>query len=109
MAGWHHPLNVRGSEQTLGDSGGQRSLAGCSSRGHKQSDMTLRLNNNKARPWAGVETSGSRLPPLQKESIRRSSPSCLKGLVLMHSHQIMIHITGEHTAQAGRAPIQWKI
>ena len=59
MAGWHHRLNAHEFEQTPGDSGGQRSLAGCSPWGHKQSDTTLRLNNNEARPWAGAETSGS--------------------------------------------------
>ena len=30
MVGWHHWLNGHGFEQTLGDSGGQRILAGCS-------------------------------------------------------------------------------
>lgn len=34
------------SESPLGDSGGQRSLAGCSLRGRKESDMTERLNKN---------------------------------------------------------------
>ena len=29
MVGWHHPLNGHGFEQTLGDSGGQRSLVCC--------------------------------------------------------------------------------
>ena len=32
-------------EQILGDGGGQRSLAGCSPWGHKESDMTWQLNN----------------------------------------------------------------
>ena len=48
MAGWHHQLSGREFEQTLGDSEGQGSLACCSPRGHKESDMTERLNNNKA-------------------------------------------------------------
>ena len=34
-------------EQTLGDGEGQGSLAYCSSWGHKDSDTTERLNNNK--------------------------------------------------------------
>ena len=38
MVGWHHRLNGRKFEQTLGDSEGQGSLA-CSL-GHKESDMT---------------------------------------------------------------------
>ena len=29
MVGWHHRLNVHESEQTWGDSGGQRSLVCC--------------------------------------------------------------------------------
>ena len=40
MVGWHHWLNGRDFEQTPGDSEGQGSLACCSSRGHKESDMT---------------------------------------------------------------------
>ena len=48
MVGWHHQLSGREFEQTLGDSEGQGSLACCSPRGHKESDMTERLNNNKA-------------------------------------------------------------
>ena len=34
------------SRSPLGDSGGQRSLAGCSLWGRKESDMTERLNKN---------------------------------------------------------------
>ena len=37
---WHHQLNGHESEQTLGDSGGQRSLACFRPLGHKESDMT---------------------------------------------------------------------
>ena len=47
MVEWHHRLNGRGSEQTLGDGRGQGSLACCSPQGHKESDATERLNNNK--------------------------------------------------------------
>ena len=38
--GWHHQLTGHESEQTPGDSEGQGSLAGCSSWGPKESDMT---------------------------------------------------------------------
>ena len=48
MVGWHHGLSGHESEQTLGDGEGQGSLACCSPRGHKESDMTERLNNNRA-------------------------------------------------------------
>ena len=38
MTGWHHRLNGYKVEQSQGDSEGQRSLACCSSWGHKESD-----------------------------------------------------------------------
>ena len=40
MVGWHHQLNGHEFEQTPRDSEGQGSLACCSPRGHKESDMT---------------------------------------------------------------------
>ena len=40
-------LNGHAFEQTVGDIGGQKSLAWWSSRGHKESDMTQWLNNNE--------------------------------------------------------------
>ena len=40
MAGWHHRLNGHEFKRTLGDSGGQGSLACCSPWGHKESDRT---------------------------------------------------------------------
>ena len=46
MVGWHHQLNGHEFEQTLGDSGGQGSLACCSPWGHRELDVTERLNNN---------------------------------------------------------------
>ena len=45
MIGWHHQLNRHESEQIPEDSEGQGSLACCSPWGHKESDMTERLNN----------------------------------------------------------------
>ena len=47
MVGGHHRLNGHESEQALGDSEGQGSLACCCPWGHKESDTTERLNNNK--------------------------------------------------------------
>ena len=44
MVGWHHQLNGHESEKTPGDSEGQGGLACCSSWGHKELDMTERLN-----------------------------------------------------------------
>ena len=40
IAGWHHWLNRHESDQTLGDSERQGSLASCSSWGPKESDTT---------------------------------------------------------------------
>ena len=40
LLGWHHQLNGHESEQTLGDSEGQGSLACCNSWGRKKSDTT---------------------------------------------------------------------
>ena len=45
--GWHHQLHGHEFEQAPGDGEGQGSLACCSPWGHKESDMTDRLNNNK--------------------------------------------------------------
>ena len=44
MVGWHHRLNGHefGSTPRVGD--GQGGLASCGSWGHKESDMTERLN-----------------------------------------------------------------
>ena len=45
MVAWHRRLNRHESEQALGDGEGQGSLAGCSPWGHKELNMTERLNN----------------------------------------------------------------
>ena len=44
MAGWHHWLNGRESQWTLGVSDGQGGLVCCDSWGPKESDTTERLN-----------------------------------------------------------------
>ena len=44
MVGWHHRLDGHEFEQALGVVGGQRNLACCSPWGHKEADMTERLN-----------------------------------------------------------------
>ena len=43
MVGWHHPVNGREFEQSLGNGEGQGSLACCSIWGCKESDMTEQL------------------------------------------------------------------
>ena len=44
MVGWHHQLNGHGFEWTPGVDDGQGGLACCGPWGHKESDMTERLN-----------------------------------------------------------------
>jgi len=44
MVGWHHQLNGHEFEQILGVGNGQGCLVCCSPWGHKESDMTERLN-----------------------------------------------------------------
>ena len=44
MAGWHHQLNGRESEQTPGIGDGQGGLACCGPWGCKELDRTERLN-----------------------------------------------------------------
>ena len=51
MVGRHHQLKGHEFEQTLGGSEGQGSLVCCSPWGHKESDTTERLNNNKFIYW----------------------------------------------------------
>ena len=49
MVGSHQRVNQRDSEQAPGVGDGQASLACCSLWGHKESDATERLNNNRSR------------------------------------------------------------
>ena len=52
MVGWHHCLNGHEFGQAVGDGEGQGSLACCSSWGHKEQDMTERLNiSNNTDEW----------------------------------------------------------
>ena len=44
MVAWHHQRDGHEFEQASGIGDGQGSLACCSPRGHKESDMTERLN-----------------------------------------------------------------
>ena len=47
IIGWHHHLNGHQFEQAPRDDEGQGSLAYCSPWGHKESDTTEQLNNNR--------------------------------------------------------------
>ena len=46
MVGWHHQRNGHEFEQALGDGEGRGSLVCYSPWGHKELDMTERVNNN---------------------------------------------------------------
>ena len=46
MAEWHHQCNEHELGQTPGDGEGRGSLMCCSPWGHKELDMTGRLNNS---------------------------------------------------------------
>ena len=47
MVGWHYWLDEHESEQTVGNGEGQGSLVCYNPWGHKESDMTVWLNNKK--------------------------------------------------------------
>ena len=47
MVGWQHRLDGHEFEQTPGDGEGQGGLACCSPWGHKELDMTGRMNNRR--------------------------------------------------------------
>ena len=73
MAGWHHQLNRHESEQTLGDRGGQGSLAYCSSWGRR---VGHNFNN-----WT---------PPQSRIPKRVSEKLCLN--YTQHSQAIIFHL-----------------
>ena len=47
IVGWYHRLDGHEFDRALGDGDGQGSLACCNPWGHKESDKTEQLNNNK--------------------------------------------------------------
>ena len=54
MVGWYHKFNGHELGQTLGDGEGQGGPVCCSPWGHKESDMTERLNNNNESSWVKI-------------------------------------------------------
>ena len=58
MSGWHHRLDGRESDWTLGIGDGQGGLACCDSWGHKESDTTEWLNWTE---WLKVEQLSNRI------------------------------------------------
>ena len=57
MVGWYHRFDGHEFEQTLGDGDGQGTLACLSPWGHKESDMTERLNWTEGQPTGSLSNS----------------------------------------------------
>ena len=71
---WHHWLNGHEYEQTPGDSGGQRSLAGYSPWGHRESDMAEQLNNIMAKDGALAEQRLDRSWEVTRRMVHKQPP-----------------------------------
>ena len=84
MVGWHHWLNSHEFEQTLGDSEGQGGLACCSPGGHKESNMTERLNNNKLYSM--------KLFKHNKKGAESRAPGALRVFWLEESRKLLLHL-----------------
>ena len=76
MAGWHHWLNGCEFEWTLWVGDGQGGLACCNSWGHKESDMTERLN------WTELYTPSvhaqTHLPKFPETSLNKGKEDTIK-------------------------------
>ena len=87
MAGWHHWLNGRESEWTLGVGDGQGALACCYSWGHKELDTTEQLN------WTELSDIPAHWAILSSTHTRIEIASChwdhvRHFLTIPHQHQI---------------------
>ena len=80
---WHHWLNGHEFEQTPRDNEGQGSLTCHSPRGHKESDMTLWLNNssggnaNLKERWPDICASRSKAVPSKKPNLNPTATGVL--------------------------------
>ena len=75
MVGWHHRLNEHEFEQALGDGEGQEGLVCCSPRGHKESNMTERLNSSEKQHMLPVGPASPDHPGFRKQDWRPTPPS----------------------------------
>ena len=78
MAGWHHQLDGHEFEQALGEDEGQGSLVCCSPRGHKELDMTWRMNNNNdlQESSCGPDALTTQEQEVTPKEAARSRPQC---------------------------------
>ena len=104
MVGWHHWLNGHEFEQAPGDGEGQGNLACCSSRGHKESDMTEWLNHTNIihpgflalrKTWLPVSSQLLKCSVTQDKLLRlsvkgRRFPSCLPDTLFGDSVNIVV-------------------
>jgi len=78
MVGCHHWLNGHEFEQSPGDGEGQGNLACCSPLGHKESDVTVRLNKNNILPASQSHLSNIFINPfLIYATLGQIVPICL--------------------------------
>ena len=80
MVGWHHWLDGHEFEYALGVGDGQGSLVCCSPWGHKQLDMTERLN------WTELTCKIFWASSSSSEKIRTKRNECGNTLTAQHTH-----------------------
>ena len=103
MAGWHHWLDGCESEWTPGVGDGQGGLACCNSWGHKESDMTERLNWTELNVALVSTHKFLDLPATFNCTLGSSSMTviCDRGLVGV-GHSIMLNHHGGRKSQESR-------
>jgi len=69
MAGWHRQCSEHEPGQTTGNGEGQGGRAPCSPWGHRESDTTGRLNNNKQKWCVAVASEFSIWSPFGRKLI----------------------------------------
>ena len=126
MAGWHHQLDGREFEWTLGVGDGQGSLACCDSQGRKESDMTEQLNSTEKEKKGGnkmilwilmisnllnseeeleLSLGTSDLPRTQREPFP-DSPSSTSPWHKLQPHHVMTLVNRTLTVRISNLPLQ---
>ena len=106
MAGWHHWLDGHEFEQASGVGDGQESLACCSPRGHKELDMTERLN------WTESEVTATLLCALlfcvvlwKRAWILEADSLGLQSLLC----STIIHLFRRYSLHASHVVVPWQV